>query len=71
MQWQASPLVPVLLALAALSLALAFAAFRRRNSPGARAIALLALAAAIWQASYALELAGIDYEVKVLWAKFQ
>ena len=46
-------------------------AWRRRGAPGGTPLALLAIAAAVWQVGYALELGLDDRSVKLIWAKIQ
>ena len=57
MQWLDSP-YPVALLITALSAILTFVAWRRRGSPGATPLTVLASAAAIWQLGYAFEMAS-------------
>ena len=44
---------------------------RRRTTPGAWPLVVLLLAAAVWSAAYALELASEDLATKLFWAKVQ
>jgi PAS domain S-box-containing protein len=44
---------------------------RRRTAPGAWPLVVLLLAAAVWSAAYALELASEDLTAKLLWAKVE
>ena len=60
--------IPLLIA-GAISVSLAFFAWRRRTSPGATPLVFLMVAAAVWQIGYAFELAGSEESTKVLWAK--
>lgn len=53
--------------LLAVSLAVAFLAWRRRSVPGSIYFALMMLAVAVWSASAAIEVASADQNVKVLW----
>ena len=71
MQWQYSPYVLLLLILAATSAIFVIMAWRRRSLPGAVPLAILGLAAGVWQAGYALELLSDNEPTKVLWAKAQ
>jgi PAS domain S-box-containing protein len=64
MHWQHTPYVLPLLATAAISVAQAVYAWRRRSMPGATAFAALMLAVLLWALAYALELAGADLPTK-------
>ncbi len=44
---------------------------RRKTVSGGIALALLALACAVWSLVYALELAGSDLHTKIFWGKIQ
>ncbi len=70
MAWQHSSYSLPLLVSAALSVALAFFAWRRRT-PDSAVFALLMLAVAEWSAGYALELASASQTYQLFWAKFQ
>jgi PAS domain-containing protein len=71
MVWQYTPyLIPLFIA-AAVSLALARYAWKRRPAAGATPLAIFMMAAAEWCIAYALELGGIGLETKVFWAKMQ
>src|SRR5262245_17128373 len=50
---------------------LALVAWRRRDVPGAAALAAMLLAAASWAATYIGELASADLATKLLWAKVE
>jgi len=63
-------IVPLLFA-AGTTLVLAYVAWRRRSVAGAGSLAGLLVAAAIWSAAYALELASPGLTAKILWAKVQ
>ncbi len=60
-----------LLAISILSLIMAVVAWRRRRVPGAVPFTLLALAAAQWSFSYAMEFAVPTVEEKLFWAKVE
>jgi PAS domain-containing protein len=60
-----------LLIAAAISVALAFYAWRRRDVPGAETLAFLMSATAVWAFGYALELAIPGIAGKIFWAKVQ
>ena len=64
-----NPYFILLLIAGAISLSLAFFAWRRRTSPGATPLVFLMVATAVWQIGYAFELAGSEESTKVLWAK--
>ena len=66
-----SPYVLTLLAAAAISVAIAFFAWRRRSSPEAIPLLFLCLSAAIWQFGYGMELAASSQSIKVWWAKIE
>lgn len=65
------PYFILLLIAGALSLSLAFFAWRRRTSPGATPLVFLMVAAAVSQIGYAFELASSEESTKVLWAKVE
>ena len=65
MQWQYT--LPLFAAAASL-LVIAFYAWRRRGTPGARALALLMVAGAWWGSAYALSLSGADPPTRFFWA---
>jgi PAS domain S-box-containing protein len=69
MLWQTTPYTFLLFAVAAMSAALAFFAWRRRPAPGAMPLALLMLAVTEWSLGYALRLASADVPTKILWTK--
>ena len=71
MHWQDNPYVLLLLLAAVTSVVQASIAWRRRGAPGGTPLALLAIAAAVWQVGYALELGLDDRSVKLIWAKIQ
>jgi PAS domain S-box-containing protein len=60
-----------LIAGVALSLGVAFFAWRRRHVSGALALALLMLAVAEWSAGYVLELTSASVPAKLFWIKVQ
>ena len=51
------------------SFILALPAWKHRSAPGAKAFALLMLAAGVWSLTYALSLANISQEAKLFWIK--
>ena len=69
MYWQYTPYVVPLGIAAAVLVALALFAWRRRQAPGAVAFVLLMLAVAEWSLAYALRLVSADLETKLFWAK--
>jgi len=69
--WQYNPYVLPLIITAAISAALAFAAWRRRPAPSATALAWLMLAVTEWSLGYALELGSADLATEVFWAKVE
>jgi PAS domain S-box-containing protein len=71
MRWPAHPYVLLLLLAAFVASALALVVWRRRDAPGAPALALLMLAVAAWALGYVLELSSPDLGVKIFWAKAQ
>ena len=71
MDWHYSPLILPLPIAGAISAALAILAWKRRNSPGAVPLVVLALAATVWTLGYAMELGSGAQATKILWAKFQ
>jgi PAS domain S-box-containing protein len=71
MSWWYLPYVWPLLVAAAVLATLAFFAWRRHPAPGARAFALLMLAASEWSLGYALELGSTALPTKVFWADVQ
>jgi PAS domain S-box-containing protein len=71
MSWRYAPYVWPLLVAAAVLAVLAFFAWRRRPTPGARAFTLLMLAASEWSLGYALELGSAALPAKVFWADVQ
>jgi PAS domain S-box-containing protein len=50
---------------------LALFVLRNRSGPGARALTILILAAALWSAGYAFEFLAPQLDAKLFWAKFQ
>jgi len=71
MNWQATPLALPFFLATGVSAALALYAWRRRPAPGALPFVGLMLAVATWSLGYALELAGADLAIKLVWAKAQ
>ncbi|MGB9781363.1 MAG: EAL domain-containing protein [Moorellaceae bacterium] len=70
-EFQYSPYILPLLAVGAMSAGIAWYSWKRRITPGAAPLALLALALTVWSVGYALEIAGSDLSTKVFWAKMQ
>ena len=71
MQWLESPIPVALLIAATLSASLVPVAWRRRGSPGATPLTILASAVVVWQVGYGLETASVGETAKILWAKVQ
>jgi len=46
-------------------------AWKRRSSPNAAALSIMAFLVAFWQITYALEIAGADLHTKLFWGKLQ
>ena len=69
MHWIDNPYVVPLLIASSASIALALFAWRHRRSPGATPLAVLTLAIALWQVSYAFELSSGSRSATILWAK--
>ena len=67
MQWQFTPYALPLFAVSASLLAIAFYAWRRRGTPGARALALLMVAGAWWAVTYAASLSVAAPLTKYFW----
>ena len=55
----------------AVSILIAIYAWRRRPAPGAAALILFMAGAAVWSFGYAFELASLNLDTKIFWAKFQ
>ena len=55
----------------AVSILIAIYAWRRRPAPGAAALILFMAGAAIWSFGYAFELASLNLDTKIFWAKVQ
>lgn len=70
MSWQYTPYTLPLL-LTAILMAVLGALSWGRKAAGARAVAILAVAAAGWATAYALELGSLAFSTKVFWAKAQ
>ncbi|MFQ5399845.1 MAG: histidine kinase N-terminal 7TM domain-containing protein [Anaerolineae bacterium] len=71
MQWQFTPFNTPLLAAAAISVAIALYVWRYRSTPGALPFLYLSLGVAEWCFGYAIELAAVDYGIKLNAAKLQ
>ncbi len=71
MGWQYTPYVLILLAVTVVSVALALHAWRLRDTPGAKELALLLAAVSVWSAGYGLEFPFTDLGAKVFWASVQ
>ena len=69
--WHYSHLILPLPIAGAISATLALLAWKRRSSPGAVPLIILALAATVWILGYAMELGSGVQATKVLWAKAQ
>ncbi|UCC64735.1 MAG: GAF domain-containing protein [Anaerolineae bacterium] len=69
MRWQYTHYILPLLVAAAISVALALLAWRRRSVPGAVASMVLMMAVAEWSLAYALRLGSTDLATKLFWAK--
>lgn len=67
MSWRHTPYPVALLLAGAVLLLLAFHAWRRRDVPGATALALLTAAAAWWAAAYGLSLGAANAPTKLFW----
>jgi signal transduction histidine kinase len=71
LRWQQTPYMAPLLIAAAISAALAFLAWRRRQAPGARPFMSLMVAVAVWSTGYAFELSSVDLPTAVRWLKIE
>lgn len=71
MHWQYNPYALSLFIPTAVSATLAFYAWSRRLTPGAKPFAILMLAVATWSLEYALELGSTELAGKLFWAKLQ
>lgn len=71
MQLHDTPHILPLVLAAAVTDALGIYAWRRRSVPGAAAFAFLMLAISVWSLGYALELATVTLDAKLLWAKVE
>jgi PAS domain S-box-containing protein len=71
MHWQFTPYIVLLIVAGIASLALAALAWVQRRTAGARALAVLMLAIAVWALGYACELGSGSLSAKVAWAKVQ
>lgn len=69
LHWQFTPLLIPLLASAVISGSLVVFAWRRRSGRGAIPFTLLMVAVTEWTLGYALELSGVDLNVKILGLK--
>lgn len=67
--WQFPPYIWPLAGAGILALVLAFAAWRRRPTPGALPLTFLMLAVAEWTGCYALEMASPDRSFAFFWAR--
>ena len=68
MDWQQTPYTIPLFLSGGLSLGLAYYSWRRREAPGAAAIAALMLAVSVWALAYALEMSSPGLGAKNAWA---
>ncbi len=71
MGWHYTPYALILLAVTAVSVTLALHAWRLRDTPGAKELALLLAAVSVWSFGYGLEFPFTDLGVKVFWASVQ
>lgn len=71
MAWQYTPYVLPLLGAAVASGALAIYAWSRRDTPAAKAVAILMLAMFVWCLGYVFEIAGTGLQTKLFWAKLE
>lgn len=71
MSWQFTPYTLFLLLAAGIVFGLAFLLRRHRHALGAGALAVMMLAAGLWDLGAGLELSAADHFYKVLWAKLQ
>jgi PAS domain S-box-containing protein len=71
MVYQFTPYALPLIAATLLCLSVAAYAWRHRGVGGARALAVLCLAAAQWAFGYSLEILGADFATRVFWGKTQ
>jgi len=67
--WQYTPYILPLLAAAAISVALALYAWRRRSAPGVAPFIAVMLAVAEWSLASALQLVSTDLAAKLFWSK--
>lgn len=71
MSFEYSPYILPLLAAALVSVFAAIYIWFRRETKGAAFLALLAAGIIVWNAGYALEIAGVELETKLFWGKVQ
>ena len=71
LHWQYNSYVLLLVIAAALSVTLAFFAWRRRPASGATPLVLLMLVVAEWSLAYALEVGSPNLQTKHFWAQMQ
>jgi hypothetical protein len=69
--WHAAPSSALLVVSAVLALVIAVVIWRRGSAPGARACALVLVAAGHWAAMAALEHAAVDPAAKIAFAKLE
>ncbi len=71
MTWNYTVYAAVLHISAILSILVGFLAFRRRNSPGVKVLALLMFAVAEWSLASGLEAAVVGIQYKIIWSKLE
>jgi len=71
MSFSYTPYVLPLIVAAVFSLALAFYAWHRRSTSGARVLSFMAGAIFIWETAYSLEISGATLETKYFWGTIQ
>ncbi|HSO14046.1 MAG TPA: PAS domain S-box protein [Anaerolineales bacterium] len=71
MNFEYTPYSLLLIATALASMWAVFHVWPRRESRNALVLIIMGVAAAIWSAGYALEIAGADLSTKVFWGKIQ
>ncbi len=69
--WQYNPYTWLPLAAAAISAAIGWYAYRRRNIPGSKVFVISMCIAALWASTYALQLASADLSSSFFWLSLQ
>jgi len=69
LQWTPFALAPMLAG--AVTLAMAFYAWRQRRIPGVAAFAITSLGASLWSLGYVFEILSSDLQTKIAWDNFQ